>query len=124
MAAVTFFGEVGVAEIALTLAAIAYATHLVLDALGISRTSKTLRVENEDLVRRNKELEETVGRLEDQQAKTQAELDVLVPQVAELQQRDQRAVLTAIADHERAAGVRHERAIGVLTEIRDAVQAA
>ena len=122
MTAVTFFGEVGIAEVALTLAALAYVTHVVLDALGVSRTSKTLRVENEDLVRRNGELEQTIARLEDKITKLQEELDVLVPQVAELQQRDQRAVLTAIADHERAAASRHERTFEVLTAIRDATQ--
>lgn len=122
MITVTFFGQFGVAEIALTLGALAYVTHLVLDTLGISRTSKTLRVENEDLVRRNKELEEIVRRFGDKSAAQDGEIAVLVERVGELSARDQAAVLTLLSEHENAAGIRHERMLGVLTEIRDVLR--
>jgi predicted nucleic acid-binding Zn-ribbon protein len=113
---------IGFTELALVLVALAYVTERSLDALGWSRSSRTLRRENEDLVRRNGELEGTVHRLDEEIARLKAELDVLTPQVAELQKRDQAAVLAAISEHERTAGLRHEKTYGVLTEIRDALR--
>lgn len=116
--------ELGIVEIGFLLAAAAYVIERVVDTTGVSRSSRTLRRENEDLVRRNKELDDEVSRLSDEVARLREEISVLTPQVAELQKRDQAAVLTAISDHERAAGLRHEKTLGVLVEIRDAVKAA
>jgi predicted RNase H-like nuclease (RuvC/YqgF family) len=70
------------------------------DARGWSRTSKTLRRENEDLVRRNAELEEAVKRLD-------GELTRLKAQVEDLKRRDQTAVLVALKEHELGAKHRH-----------------
>lgn len=123
LAAVSLFEGIGATELAILFAALAYVTHLVLDALGISRTSRNLRVENEDLVRRNKELEDSVGRCGDDIDRLKGELGVLVPRVEELSARDQAAVLAAIAEHVRQATIRHEAALAVLTDIRDAVRA-
>lgn len=123
MIAVTL-GDLGVTELAIIFAALAYVTREVLDATGWSRSSRTLRVENEDLVRRNKELDVEVGRMSVAHDALEVEVKALRVQVADLQQRDQAAVLVAIEKHEAAAGTRHERMIGVLGEIRDAVKAA
>lgn len=116
------FDALGVVELAVVAGALAYVTHLVLDSLGISRTSKNLRVENQDLVRRNGELEQTVARLEKDVRRLRDEVEVLTASVGDLQKRDQAAVLVALAEHERAAGLRHEKTHAVLVEIRDAVR--
>lgn len=63
------------------------------DSRGWSRSSKTLRLENEDLVRRNSELEQTVSRHESLIASLQQ-------QVSDLKRSDQAAVLVALKDHE------------------------
>ena len=118
------FVHVGIVELAILFAAIGYVVQLVLDAVGISRSSRTLRAENEDLVRRSKELDDAVLRLKTEVARLESELVGLRTQVLDLSQRDQAAVLRSIEEHERSAGVRHERMVSVLTEIRDAVKAA
>jgi len=116
--------DVALVELAVLFAALGYVVQLILDALGISRSSRTLRRENEDLVRRNKELDDAVLRLKSEVSRLETELAGLRSQVSDLSQRDQTAVLRSIEEHERAAGTRHERMLGVLTEIRDAVKAA
>ncbi len=116
--------EIGVLELAAILAAIAYVAERVLDGVGWSRSSRMLRQENEDLLRRDTERTETLRRVENEYVKLEAEVIALRAQVAELTKRDQAAVLTSIEQHERNAGARHERMVGVLTEIRDAVKAA
>lgn len=105
--------------VAILFAALGYGTERVLDILGWSRSSKLLRQENEDLVRRNEDLDSTVTILRSEVAKLNTDIDALRAQVAELQKRDQTAVLAALAEHERNAGQRHERMVAVLTEIRD-----
>jgi uncharacterized protein YlxW (UPF0749 family) len=91
-----------------------YLVDRTVDARGWSRSSKTLRRENEDLVRRNGELEANVTRLE-------VKVATLETQVADLQQRDQAAVLRALEIHESQANIRHEKTLGVLSDIRDAL---
>jgi hypothetical protein len=115
--------EIGILELAAILAAVAYVVERILDALGWSRSSRLLRQENEDLLRRDKERTETIRRLESEHAKLEAEVITLRAQVAELTKRDQGAVLSAIETHERNAVSRSERMIAVLGEIRDAVKA-
>jgi len=124
MMAALHITEVSFVEIAIAFAALAYIVERSLDALGWSRSSRTLRQENEDLVRRNKELDQEVERLKGELARHESDIAGLRTQVTDLSQRDQGAVLRSIEDHERSAGVRHERMVGVLTEIRDAVKAA
>ena len=84
----------------------------VADARGWSRSSKALRRENEDLLRMNAELDKTVVDL-------RAKLAALELKVADLEKRDQAAVLAAIERHERNAEERATRLITVLTDIRD-----
>lgn len=116
--------EIGITELVIIFAALAYVTREALDAMGLSRSSRTLRIENEDLVRRNKEIDHDFGRLKVAHDTLDIEVKALRIQVSELQKRDQAAVLNAIEKHEAAAGARHERMVNVLTQIRDAVKAA
>jgi hypothetical protein len=106
--------SLSVTDIVLIAGVAGYLVDRTIDARGWSRSSRTLRRENEDLVRRNGELEQTVGRLE-------AKVAALEVQVGELQQRDQAAVLRALEQHEVHANQRHHKTIGVLTDIRDAL---
>lgn len=91
---------------------------------GWSKSSKRLREENADLVRYNDELEGKVARLEQHDREKDKQIAVLEKQVAELQSRDQAAVLAAIETHEANAerrGVenhaRHTEAMEVWTSI-------
>lgn len=100
----------------------------VLDALGLSRSSKALRRENEDLGRYNAELERTVERLEQKVTEQAQDIAMLRGKVDELAQRDQAAVLLAIRVHEENAERRHQRgeirhteSLDALREIRDAL---
>lgn len=103
-----------VVELTIAFAAAAYVLERGLDIVGMSRSSKTLRQENEDLIRRNKELEVEVKEL-------RREVDDLSRKVKELSTRDQAAVLAAIAEHERDANKRFDAFLMVLTEIRDSL---
>jgi hypothetical protein len=102
----------GVTDIILIVGFMAILVDRILDANGWSRSSKVLRVENTDLVRRNKELEETVARHE-------KEIAALSGQVELLRQRDQTAVLDALERHELNAERRADRTSSLLVEIRD-----
>lgn len=87
------------------------------DARGWSRSSKALRLENTDLLRRNHELETTVARHVTEGAR-------LTAQVETLQARDQAAVLSALERHEVSAERRAATTSGLLTEIRDTLKGA
>lgn len=104
-----------VTDIVLLLGFLAVILDRVADSRGWSRSSKTLRRENEDLVRRNGELEQTVARHEDK-------IRVLEAKVVELEKRDQTAVLRALETHEMRADTRHARTLEVLTDIRDTLK--
>lgn len=98
----------------------------IADSRGWSRSSKTLRAENVDLLRRNTELEQTVQRHERTIAGHQSTIARLETKVADLELRDQRAVLAALEMHESNAerrnaevAARHTEALMVFTEIRD-----
>lgn len=110
---------------------LAYVVDRVLDARGWSRSSRTLRTENQDLVRRNTELEQTVARHTTTIAENDKRISDLEKQVAELQSRDQQAVLIAIERHESNAAVRHAEsatrhveALAIWGEIRDNLKGA
>lgn len=94
------------------------------DARGWLPSSKRLRRENEDLVRRNTELEQTVARHEQTIATQGAALNALEQKVAELEKRDQAAVLAAIERHETNAASRQRESLAVLTDIRDHLKGA
>lgn len=108
-----------IVELAIVFAAIGYVTQLVLDITGRSRSSQTLRRENEDLVRRNKELEVDVVTLRHEVVRLEADLAALRTQIAKLEERDQAAVLAALQLHEERADKRWDGTIVVLSEIRD-----
>lgn len=98
---------------------------------GLSRSGRTARKDNVDLRERNSTLEAENQRVDTELASRDAKiarLDLriteLEAELSEVKRRDQGAVLEAIASHEANAGVRHERMIDVLGEIRDAVKAA
>lgn len=93
----------------------------VADARGWSRSSKVLRRENVDLVRRNTELDETVMRHEATITAQGLEIATLTTRVAVLSERDQAAVLEQLKSHERLAEGRSDTTNGLLTEIRDAL---
>ena len=89
------------------------------DNRGWSRSSKVLRAENTDLLRRNGELEQTVERHTDTIAEQERRLISLEAKLEEVKARDQEAVLLALQSHEIHADARHQRMLEVLTSIRD-----
>lgn len=89
----------------------------VAELLGLSRSGRTIRRENADLRERNATLEGDVKRLSDELVRLSALVD-------DLKRRDQAAVLEAIHTNEVIAQHRHEEALGVWKEIRDAVKGA
>lgn len=119
----------GLTDVLIIAGILAYLLDRLADARGWSRTSKTLRRENEDLIRRNGELEQTVGRHEDTIRDQGGEIAVLQAKVRELEQRDQAAVLDALRAHEASAerrhtenATRHQEALSVWMAIRDNLQ--
>jgi predicted RNase H-like nuclease (RuvC/YqgF family) len=96
--------------------AIAYGIRETLDLVGRSPSSKRLREENVDLIRRNEELTGTVERLE-------VRVDELRGEVDELRKTNQAAVLRAIEQHERSAGERHERTVAIMERIAESLEA-
>lgn len=92
---------VDVVTVGAALAAIAYVVDRVMDARGWSRSSKNLRRENEDLVRRNTELEETVERHESEIARMRA-------QIGELEKTNLASAIAEIRGHETSALLRHK----------------
>lgn len=123
--------SLSIADVALLLVAGAYLVDRIMESRGWNRSSKTLRRENEDLVRRNSELEQTVARHETKLAEQRLEIDSLKATVQDLQKRDQASVLLALqkhevnAEHRHADNVAHQEAtIGLLGQIRDALAPA
>lgn len=96
--------SVSFADLAIVLAVLAYAIDRALDALGWSRSSRTLRRENIDLTRRNAELDETVTRLDGELDAARKALAALDEKVRDLEKRDQTAVLSALAEHKALLG--------------------
>jgi response regulator RpfG family c-di-GMP phosphodiesterase len=105
-----------IAIAALAFGATAYGVERALDLIGRSPSSKRLREENVDLIRRNEELTGTVQRLE-------VRVDELRGEVDELRKTSQAAVLRAIEQHERNAGERHERTVAVMERIAESLEA-
>lgn len=107
--------HLSVTDIVLLLGMVGVVLDRVADARGWSRSSKNLRRENTDLLRRNGELESTVVRHE-------AEIASLTSQVELLKARDQVAVLAALERHEVSAERRASITSGLLVEIRDTLK--
>lgn len=114
---VALIEQVSLSDLVIIALFVGVALDRLADGRGWSRSSKTLRRENEDLVRRNGELEQTVDRHEEKIVRLEA-------QVAELERTNQAAVLVEIKLHETNAAVRFERMFEVQAEIRDHLKAA
>lgn len=142
MNAVGLFGSAGFGftEVVVIAGIAVYVVERALDALGLSRSSRTLRTENEDLTRRNVELEETVGRHERTIDDLRSSMAALESKVRELERHDLASVLDAIRSHEVSAerrataaerrsetdraesAARHAEHVRILTEIRDSIR--
>lgn len=124
---------VGMTDIVILVGVLGYLVDRVFDARGWSRSSKTLRRENEDLVRRNNELEETVGRHEKTINDQRIRLDQLEIKIRDLEKHDLASVMRAVDQHEVAAerrmiaaqaeaASRHQEHVRILTDIRDSLR--
>lgn len=120
LAAVELGHGLSLFDAALVAALGVYLVDRALELTGKSRSAKTLRSENDDLVRRNGELEGTVQRLEAKIVALEARVDELakVP--------DQTTVLDALVAHEedserraQETGPKLDTAVGLLSQIRD-----
>lgn len=103
-------------------AALAYGLREALDLLGKSPRSTRLRAENVDLLRINRELTDSNIALKRMVDKHEGEIHRLQALVDELQKRDQRAVLDALAQHEVSADRRADISHSLLREIADALK--
>lgn len=117
-----FGGHIEVTDLVLIVAVGVYLVDRAVDALGWSRTSRTLRSENTDLVRRNNELEEKVARMDAQLADQAVQIKAMEVRIVELQARDQAAVIQRLDNHETQANQRHEATIMVLDRIAEVLQ--
>lgn len=120
---------IDIVTIGAALALAAYITDRTLDGLGWSRSSKNLRRENEDLVRRNGELEDTVARHE-------ADIARMLVQIENLEKTNLAAAILKIGEHEASALIRHkenalrgeqqlaqgQQTLELLGEIRDSLR--
>lgn len=114
--------NISLTDIAIILAVLGVFLDRLADNRGWSRSSKVLRAENTDLLRRNVELDATVKRHEATIVTQDSRILVLEAKLEELKQRDQAAVLYALEKHELQAESRTERVANLLAEIRNAVQ--
>lgn len=111
-------------DYALLLVAIGYVVLKVLEATGRTKSSQLLRRENEDLVRRNLELEAQVerheiaiDRMKEEANERQKTVDRLEAKIAELERQSQAAVLDRLLEIDSRADVRHVESLGVLQTI-------
>lgn len=103
------------ALVAVCAAALVYVAKEALELAGKSPGAELLRVENADLVRRNQELESNMARHELTIAAQAKDIEILQSRVADLEKRDQAAVLSALKDHEVGAMQRHAENQALLT---------
>lgn len=99
----------------IALLAAAYFADRIGQGLGLAPSQKLLRAENEDLIRRNKELEETVLRHE-------SEIQILRAQIADLKATDQRAVIELLREHEVRAAERGEQIVNAIDRLGHAIR--
>ena len=125
--------DIGATEVVLVVGVLAYLVDRIFESRGWSRSSKTLRRENEDLVRRNNDLEETIRRHESTIDDQRVRLDALEVKIRDLEKHDLAAVMRAVDQHEVAAerrmiaiqtqsSDRHSEHVRILTEIRDSLR--
>lgn len=89
----------------------------VADYRGWTRSTALVRQENTDLRERNATLQGHVERLDKADREKGEKIAALEAQIAELQQRDQKAVLEAMQNIETASLARHNETLTVLREI-------
>jgi uncharacterized protein YlxW (UPF0749 family) len=89
----------------------------VADYRGWTRSTALVRQENTDLRERNATLQAHVERLDKADREKGEKIAALEAQIAELQQRDQKAVLEAMQNIETASLARHNETLAVLREI-------
>lgn len=124
-----------VSDAVIIAAVLGYFVKMMADYRGWTRSPALVRAENTDLRTRNATLESELKQLTESDRAKGERIAALEAQVAELQKRDQAAVLEAIARqddtitrffeksielqrvHETSAASRTERTIGVLTGI-------
>lgn len=106
-------------DVLVVCAVVGYAIRTFAEERGWLRSTRVLRVENKDLVRRNSELEETVKRHTEKLEEQSGEIQELRGQIVELKARDQAAVLAALQKHEVEAERRYGGQVEVLKQIRD-----
>ncbi len=109
----TFLGSfellgLGPAELIILAGVLTLVVRETADILGWAPSSKRLRVENEDLVRRNQELEDTIVRHESRMASQDDQIAVLRAQVAELEKTNLAAVMESLDRQELGALRRHD----------------
>jgi hypothetical protein len=109
----------------LLLIAVAAATYIVREGLeltGRSPGAELLRIENGDLVRRNRELEESEARREQKISDLELEVADLKLKVRDLEMTNQAAVLVALKEHEKGAKERHGENQALLQRAVDALE--
>ena len=111
-----------VALAAVCTAALVYVAKEALELAGKSPGAELLRVENADLVRRNQELESNMARHELTIAAQAKDIEILQSKVADLEKRDQAAVLEALKAHEAGAMKRHEENQALLQRAVNALE--
>lgn len=89
-------------------AAAIYVARQALELAGKAPGAELLRKENEDLSRRNAELEDTTARQTAQIEDLIVKVKVLESEMAELRKRDQAAVLERLVEVEAKADKRHD----------------
>jgi len=135
MLVAALFGSFSVTELLIVLGAAGFLIERVIDARGWSRSSKTLRQENLDLIRHNDELEAKIQRMTlkiEEQAAALAELGAKVALLAASDQKavlvalqgHQMAIVSALANHEGRNAARSESFMKVLGEISQTLKTA
>lgn len=98
----------GPAELIILAGVVTLVVRETADILGWAPSAKRLRVENEDLVRYNAELEDTIERHESRMASQDEQIAVLRAQVTELEKTNLAAVMESLDRHELGALRRHD----------------
>ncbi len=126
---VSQFASMSLTNVVIVCGIIAFVIKTLAEERGWLRSTRILRRENEDLVRRNGDLDSTVERLRGRLDVQDRDLKDLRAQVTDLRSRDQASVIAALARAESSAVGRYdalivhqEAATAVLVEIRDLIR--
>lgn len=108
--------------VAIGLACAIYVVREGLELTGMSPGAELLRTENNDLSRRNRELEEAALRTESKVEQLKVEITDLKGKVRDLEMTNQAAVLVALKKHEEGAEARHADTHALLTRAVSALE--